>query len=193
MFSTNSFKALLAAGAMALVAGGANAATLSCSTDGAGGADATFYLGNSTMATCLPTDGTGNANDTNTIDSNFMLFGKKGWVLSDKNDSADGDGLIEFLTAPVNNTTEGRWAIDTLAGLTHVVITLKAGNGFGAFLLDLTVANPLVGNWASTKELSHASIYYNGTPAPIPLPAAGFLMIGALGGLAALRRRRRSV
>ena len=28
-------------------------------------------------------------------------------------------------------------------------------------------------------------------PVPIPLPAAGFLLIGALGGLAALRRRRR--
>jgi hypothetical protein len=131
-------------------------------------------------------------NDTNTIDSSFSLFGKTGWVLSDKNNSSDGNGLIEFLTAPINGSESGDWAIDTLAGLTHVVITLKAGGGFGAFLLDLTVENPLAGTWASTKGLSHASIYYNGTPAPIPLPAAGFLMLGALGGLAALRRSRRA-
>jgi hypothetical protein len=30
-------------------------------------------------------------------------------------------------------------------------------------------------------------------PTPIPVPAAGFLLIGALGGLAAVRRRRRAV
>jgi hypothetical protein len=192
MLVKDSFKTLLTAGALAIAAGAGNAATLSCSTDANGGSDATFYLGNSTQATCLPTDGVSSLNDTNTIDSSFSLFGKTGWVLSDKNDSSDGNGLIEFLTAPINGTKSGDWAIDTLAGLTHVVITLKAGGGFGAFLLDLTVENPLAGTWASTKGLSHASIYYNGTPAPIPLPAAGFLMLGALGGLAALRRSRRA-
>ena len=194
MFGTNSLKVLLAAGAMALVTGGANAATLTCSTiTKSENNDATFTLGNSTLATCLPIDGESNLNDTNTIDADFSLFGKTGWVLSDKNDSAEGNGIIEFLTAPVNGTKSGSWAIDTLAGLTHVVITLKAGGGFGAFLLDLTVADPLAGTWASTKDLSHASIYYNGTPATIPVPAAGFLLMGALGGLAALRRRRRAV
>ena len=34
--------------------------------------------------------------------------------------------------------------------------------------------------------------FVNGTPAPVPVPAAGLLLIGALGGLAALRSRKRA-
>ncbi|MBE0414688.1 MAG: VPLPA-CTERM sorting domain-containing protein [Yoonia sp.] len=30
-------------------------------------------------------------------------------------------------------------------------------------------------------------------PTPVPLPAGGLLLVGALGGLAALRRRRKPV
>lgn len=33
--------------------------------------------------------------------------------------------------------------------------------------------------------------FVNGTPAPVPVPAAGILLIGALGGLAAMRGRKR--
>lgn len=40
------------------------------------------------------------------------------------------------------------------------------------------------------KEISHVSLYVSNM-APIPLPAAGFLMLGALGGLGLLARRRR--
>jgi hypothetical protein len=34
--------------------------------------------------------------------------------------------------------------------------------------------------------------FVNGTPAPVPVPAAGVLLIGALGGLAALRGKKRA-
>ena len=40
------------------------------------------------------------------------------------------------------------------------------------------------------RGLSHISFYDTGTTAPIPLPAAGWLMVAGLGGLAALRRRK---
>ncbi|WP_306141880.1 VPLPA-CTERM sorting domain-containing protein [Roseibium sp. MMSF_3412] len=161
----------------------AQAAPMNCVTS-AGGSGATLTLANSTQAFCTT------GNDTNTITSTYSLFGMTGWVLSEKNDSADGDGTIEFTDAPVNGTKSGDWTIDTLAGLTNVVITLKAGNGFGAFLLDLSVGNPLTGTWMSTKDLSHASIYYNGNPTAVPLPAGVLLLVTGLAGLGFAARRR---
>lgn len=147
---------------------------------------ATYTLADSTSAACF------SGNDTNQIDGSFVLFGMTGWTLADKNDDAtSGDGTIKFVTGPTNGANSGGWSIDTLAGLTKVVITLKAGNGFGAFLLDLTTADPLSGTWASTKGLSHASIYYNGTPTVVPLPAGALLLMTGLAGLGLAARRRR--
>lgn len=181
-------KALLAsfAGlAFGLAATAAGASTMNCTTPGGGGSAATFTLGDAAGAACF------SGNDTNQVDANFTLFGETGWVLSDKNDGPDGDGVIEFTTAPANNSKSGVWAIDTLAGLSEVVITLKAGKGFAAFLLDLSATDPLTGTWTSSKDLSHASIYYRGTVSAIPLPAGGLLLLTGLGGIGLAARRRR--
>jgi len=40
------------------------------------------------------------------------------------------------------------------------------------------------------QGISHISLY---VATPIPVPAAGFLLIGALGGLALLRRRQQKL
>jgi hypothetical protein len=166
------------------LAGTASAATMSCTTSGKGNSGATFSLADSTAAECYT------GNDTNQIDAGFTLFGKTGWTLADKNnDATSGDQSVTFGLAPVNGTKSGPWSINGYAGLRDVVITLKAGNGFGAFLLDTASA----GSWSSSKDLSHASIYTNGEqPAPIPLPAAAWMLLAGLGGLGAVARRRRA-
>lgn len=169
-------------GAM-LAAGAASAATCSVGTHNS---DATFTITVAEASACQ------SGNDTNTIDADSLFFGLTGWALAAKNDDdAKGDYKLTFGDAPVNDQKSGLWKILNPDNYANVFLTLKAGNGFGAFLLDADTV--MAGDWSSNKELSHASIYYQGSPmpSPVPLPAAGFLLAGALGALA-LRRRKRA-
>jgi hypothetical protein len=177
--------ALLAAGTFAAVtAAPATAATLGCATAGNGNSGASFTLGHAVAVTCVS-----GKNDTNTIGAEYALFGHTGWKLAQKTDGHDGDGKVVFTIAPENDTKSGTWKIGDYTGLEKAMITLKAGNGFAAFLLDV---KDLAGTWTSSKGLSHASVYYKGNPAPIPLPAAAWLLIGGMGALAATARRRKA-
>lgn len=174
--ATMTVAAMLALGA----AGAAQAATC---TAGTGGGGTTYTLDPASASQCQT------GNDTNTIDSTSVFFGQTGWILADKNDDAtSGDQNITFADAPENGDRSGDWSISNPMGYTNIFITLKAGSGFGAFLLtDL-----LSGTWATSRDLSHASIYYNGTPAPapVPLPAESLMLLAGLGTLAAVRRRK---
>ncbi len=175
-----------AAVATVLSMGVASAATC---TGGTGGSASTFSL------TIAEADDCFSGNDTNSIDSSFVMFGMDGWELAAKNDNGDGDQSITYTDAPVNGAKSGTWGISDISAFDKVVVVLKAGGGFGAFLVDV-----MSGDWSSSKALSHSSIYYNGTSGtgggggggttPIPLPAAGWLMLAGLGGIAAMRRRK---
>ena len=60
---------------------------------------------------------------------------------------------------------------------------------FAAF--EISVTGDALLDWATDKcmdGLTHVSIYLK--PAPIPVPAAGLLLLGALGALGALKRKR---
>ena len=92
---------------------------------------------------------------------------------------------------------------DGLVG--DVLLVFKGGNGttLVGYLLG---TDDLAGSWTTPfscppfsgnrsrcngfpKDVSHISVYSN-VVAPIPLPAAGLLLLGGLGGLALIRRRR---
>jgi len=174
MSGLNALKALLAASALALLAGGASAATC---TVGEVTYTATQGIPDAVLGTNCQS-----GNDKNTL-------GLEGWILGDATDE-DSDGL--FLTI-VGQT----WTISNPLGYTDIILVLKQASSFGGFILDTTVA--LDGLWGtlgpgmSENDYSHISAWHKSTVAPVPVPAAGLLMIGALGGLAALRRRRRAV
>ena len=91
------------------------------------------------------------------------------------------------------------------AGMTgEVMLVFESGRGTSLVAYELDLAD-LAGSWASPfdcdrfacnakgnrKWARHISVYSN--LAPIPLPAAGLMLIGALGGLALVKRRRRAV
>lgn len=175
-------KNVLAASAVAIFGGASIASAATCSIG-----NASFTLNPAVgSAECY------SGNDTNTIDDAFEMFSMTGWVLADKNDDMNsGDQSIMFDGSVADNvangTKGGDWAITSLAA-SKVVVTLKAGNQFGAFLVD-----SLTGTWSATKDLSHSSIYYipgGGVGGQVPLPAAGWMLIAGLGGIAAVRRRK---
>lgn len=100
--------------------------------------------------------------------------------------------------------TSGTWAFDATkwgaGGYGDFIIVLKAASspGYASWLFTGADAASTFGDWAiawttgggkSTPDLSHISVY--ATPAPIPVPAAGLLLITALGGLGVAARRRR--
>ena len=198
-----SFKTFIAGAVLAVFATGASAAT--CST-GTGGNSATFTLlpdSAISAAQCIGTfsneDGANGFFSTPGVLFTGTSFetGTSEYTKAWKGEDGSGDKSIVFATngEPALGAKSGNWAIDTLNGYTHVVLILKAGTNFGAFLLD---GDPLSGTWSSSKGLSHASLWRtddqggggnnNGV---VPLPAAGWMLLAGVGGLAAMRRKRK--
>ncbi|TNC71405.1 hypothetical protein [Rubellimicrobium roseum] len=134
-------------------------------------------------------------NDTNSIGAGFVLFGQTGWLLADKSDDAvSGDGKLRFEMLPRGGRTSGTFSIANPLGLPEVAVTLKAGAGFAAALLDGLQADGRSFSWTLRRDLSHASIYYRPQAQvplpPVPLPAGGVLLLSGLVGILALRFAR---
>lgn len=178
----------------------ANAATLECTASFGNKNDpktTDYSLSNAVAAVCVDKD-----NDD--VTQIGLAYPGGAWTLSDKNDEVeDPAGAIFFTDAPVNNTqgggTDGNWTINSFPALTQIVLVLKAGNTFAAFLLDPFATE---GTWSTSRGLSHASLYYRsckegdagcGVPSTVPLPAGGVLLAGGLAALAILRRRSKMV
>ncbi len=182
MLMTKSFRTLMATAALAVLAGGAQAATCTFGSD-----PSTSDVVSSTA--CI------GANDhpSGLLAASDIanLGGFSDWSLVGKSDASETSpyfAIVDF------GATSGTWKIPNPdAGKTYA-LSLKAGNSFAAYVLsgfsgDWTT-NALTNSKGEPQDLSNAVLFSRGVSA-IPLPAAGWLMIAGLGGLAAVGRRRR--
>jgi hypothetical protein len=136
-------------------------------------------------------------NALNELNGGFLDGLVDDWVFVGKSDD-NGSGV----TAQ-NNLTSGTWSLNP--AVTGVfAITLKAGNGFSAyafnvdFLVDggtFDTALAQLGN-QNPAALSHLSLFvFEGDvpqPSQVPLPAAGWMLLAGVGGIVAMKRRKKS-
>lgn len=128
------------------------------------------------------------------VDRTF--FGET-YRLSSKSDETKGDGAVQITDGlDDENTLDTTWGIGNFGNFVSVLIGIKQANGYALF--ELAAAS---GTWGvfnagtndRTNDISHWDVWYRDqTTTPIPLPAAGFLMLGALGVLGVAARRRKA-
>jgi hypothetical protein len=149
-------------------------------------------------ATCLyfaAGDALGGGNNNNNSNDGFLQAFPE-YILLDKSDENKGieDGALTG--AGINGGTSGDFSIGTLTGqYSHLAIGFKSGGGqnaLSAFVFKLP-SGVTSGDWdfSFQQALSHANLYgIEGTATPIPLPAAGWMLISGLAGLGFLGRRK---
>ena len=180
-------KTLLTAVTISLMglAGGASAATFNFFATvaapnecGGGGFDSCTLFGSPTIAKYNYKNGVADA-----IELNNTVF-----------PSIDG---TEFSVSLATNGS-GTWSYSPSAPDPAVVTSfvVKAGPGYSIYQWDNSSGTDFTNiSWDTStlgdSALSHITFFDTGV-SEVPLPAAGFLLVGALGSLAGLRRRRKA-
>ncbi len=169
-------------------------------------------VGTSTATAC---EGAIGGNDANTISSVSSYFGLTGWTEIAKVDASEGsDTRLGLSVAEGNDDKSGTWSVSLWSSaLTDIMIALKGGPTFSLYRFAPALGTAgtwstdgiLKGNGKPGPGLSHFTVYgtnQGGTPtgggngggggvpsvAPVPLPAAGWMILAALGGLLGLGR-----
>ena len=108
---------------------------------------------------------------------------------------AHGDGTTTYMddgfdyftstyTLGIDDPAMTLFVVKAGAGYTVYDSVYAAGDGF--FTFDGSIYTM----YYTETDMSHVSVYDSELPPPIPLPAAGWLLLGGLGGLAAMKRRK---
>ncbi len=120
-------------------------------------------------------DGGGGANDNELLKFTFSQLVSIVSVEFNQNDT--NDGLDFFVGEPLDYISSANAPNPP----NHVL-------NFASLFQNLSVFG--IGLQGNSDEVRIAKLTVSYDPSPVPVPAAGLLLLGALGGLAALRRRR---
>jgi len=111
-----------------------------------------------------------------------------------ENGGVAGEDYTSAFSVEFNGGKSGTWSFTPEAGLTHspAYLAVKASTSWALYALH----DASGGSWSTADitnpggrqpDVSHLSFY--NSVAPIPLPAAGWLLVAGLGGLAVARGR----
>ena len=144
------------------------------------------------------------------------LFNYDDWQFAERiNIGDDGDATSEEIDVGLGvNVGDGTWSAtaELLADYEDFLIVLKAGPTFAAYLYNSIdeLVDDIAGTFNtdafpnptgnSSQGLSHITAYVRGEGdgggddpnGEIPLPAAGWMLLAGVGGLAAMRRRKKA-
>lgn len=113
--------------------------------------------------------------NNDTFGSDLGLFGHRDWVTIQVDEAFQGDGSFDV----------------GAHSYSMVAILLKSADQFSAYLVNEWFGGTLEYWTANKNDLSNYTIVGR-SPSQIPVPAAGWLLIAGLGGLAAMRRRAKA-
>jgi hypothetical protein len=111
---------------------------------------------------------------------------------------SDGDFTITFDYFKLENGSAealgGTWSFAANNGepLTPHFMVLKAGSNYATY----DIGGLTFGRWSTvdkldSKGISHISFYNTGDIPPVPLPAAGWMLLACFGSLAVMRQRKK--
>ena len=143
-----------------------------------------------------------------------LAFENDGWGIAD-DEISNGDQVVESITINFGSSVSilgfgfldlfeegdsglGEVGIMTANGVDYELSFDAANSSFGGYAESLFGAPIITDSVTFTAARTNDGAgFADGAlaaleVAPVPLPAAGFLMFGAIGGLAALRRRRKA-
>lgn len=126
-------------------------------------------------------DGNANAQQVDVNNDSFDnivgLFGYSDWVVF------DGDGDFGGGASGGFNISDNDYG--------QVAVLLKSANTFGAYLFGGGLSGDVDYDTANERGLSNYVVAGRGDSVPeVPLPASALLLLGGLGGLVVLRRRK---
>lgn len=215
MFGPQMLKSFAALTALALATwtGAASAATTYSSCAGDGYDISASATGADDCQISSATQNQMSDPDALTVNEDGGFFGTdswEAWGLLDENGMLEGDAASfgQSGSFDLSGYFEG------MVGQVMLVFKSGAGTSLVGFLFDLDAdgMTTLAGDWTTPftcpafhwntpnpanqclnfpRRVGNISVYANVTPAPVPLPAAGLLLLGGLGGLAALKRGKR--